>query len=71
MRTYRTVQGDTWDIIALKMYPNLGAEKLMHILLQANPEHQETIIFEANVVLKIPDVDIPVVQSLPPWKRKR
>ena len=69
MKTYRTVQGDAWDIIALKMYPNLGAEKLMHTLLQANPEYQETVVFGANITLTIPDVDIPVVSTLPPWKR--
>ena len=69
MKTYRTIQGDTWDIIALRMYPNIGKEKLMHVLLQENPAHQETVIFEANVMLRIPKVDIPVVSSLPPWKR--
>jgi phage tail protein X len=67
---YRTVQGDTWDIIALKMYPNLGGEKLMHTLIEAIPEHRETVIFEANIVLEVPTVDIPVVSSLPPWKRR-
>ena len=71
MRTYRTVQGDTWDIVALKMYPNLGGEKLMHCLLERNPAHRETVVFSANVVLQIPDVDIPVVASAPPWKRGR
>ena len=64
MRAYRTVQGDTWDVIALKMYPNLGGEKLMHILLQENSEHQETVIFGANVMLRIPKVDTPVVSTL-------
>jgi phage tail protein X len=67
---YRTVQGDTWDVIALKMYPDIGAEKLMHDLLEANPPRRETVIFEANVMLEIPTVDIPVVSSLPPWKRR-
>jgi phage tail protein X len=66
---YRTVQGDTWDVIALKMYSNLGGEKLMHVLIEANPAHRETVIFEANITLEIPTVDIPVVSSLPPWKR--
>jgi phage tail protein X len=67
---YRTIQGDTWDIVALKMYPELGGEKLMHILLEANPAHRETVVFEANVVLDVPTADIPVVSSLPPWKRR-
>ena len=69
MKTYRTVQGDTWDLIALKMYPKIGGEKLMDVLLEHNPEHIKTVIFSANVILKIPDVDIPVISSLPAWKR--
>ena len=69
MKTYRTEQGDTWDMIALKMYPTIGAEKLMDILLDYNPEHIHTVIFPANVMLNIPDVDVPVISSLPAWKR--
>ena len=70
MGVYRTVQGDTWDIIALRMYPKLGGEKLMDRLLEANPEHRSTVIFSADLLLQIPDVDIPVVSSLPPWKKR-
>ena len=69
MKTYRTVQGDTWDFIAMKMYPKIGAEKLMDILLENNPEHIHTVIFSANIILNIPDVDVPVISSLPAWKR--
>ena len=69
MKTYRTVQGDTWDLIALRMYPKIGGEKLMDILLEYNSEHIHTVIFPANVILKIPDVDVPVISTLPPWKR--
>ena len=67
--TYRTIQGDTWDLIALRMYPKIGAEKLMDVLLEANPEHMHTVIFPANVILNIPEVDVPVISSLPAWKR--
>ena len=69
MKTYRTVQGDTWDLIALRMCPKIGGEKLMDVLLEYNPEHIKTVIFSANVILNIPDVDIPVISSLPAWKR--
>lgn len=69
MKTYRTVQGDTWDLIALKFYPKIGGEKLMDVLLEHNSEHIKTVIFPANVILNIPDVDIPVISSLPAWKR--
>jgi phage tail protein X len=67
--TYRTVQGDTWDLIALRMYPKIGAEKLMDVLLEANPEYMHTVIFPANVILNIPEVNVPVISSLPAWKR--
>ena len=69
MRTYRTEQGDTWDLIALRMYPNIGAEKLMDVLLEVNSEHIHTVIFPANVILNIPEVSVPVISSLPAWKR--
>ncbi len=69
MTTYITVQGDTWDLIALRMYPKIGAEKLMDILLEANPDYMHTVIFPANVALNIPDVDVPVISNLPAWKR--
>ena len=65
MKTY----GDTWDLIALRMYPKIGGEKLMDVLLEHSPEHIKTVIFSANVILNIPDVDIPVISSLPAWKR--
>ena len=69
MRTYRTEQGDTWDLIALRMYPKIGAEHLMDFLINYNPEHIHTVIFPANVLLKIPEVEVPVISSLPTWKR--
>lgn len=69
MRKYRTSQGDTWDLIAMRMYPNIGAEKLMDVLIEYNEEYIDTVIFPANIILNIPDVDIPVITSLPAWKR--
>lgn len=64
-KTYVTTQHDTWDIIAKKQ---LGSEYLMHQLIEANPDHRETVIFSAGVVLTIPDPVEPVTQTLPPWK---
>lgn len=69
MRTYRTEQGDTWDLIALRVYPDIGGEKLMDILIETNPEHINTVIFSANVKLNIPDSEVPVIVNLPAWKR--
>jgi phage tail protein X len=67
MRTYTTVQGDMWDLIAYKV---LGSESYMAELIDANPAHRETVIFPANVQLVIPDVNTTQTPSaLPPWKR--
>ena len=69
MKTYITRQGDTWDLIALRMYPKIGAEKLTDILLEANPDYIHTVVFPANIRLNIPEADVPVIVNLPAWKR--
>ena len=68
MRTYSRQQGDTWDIIALRIYPKIGAEKLRDILIDTKHEHVHTAIFQANIELNIPDVEVPIT-NLPAWKR--
>lgn len=65
-KTYTTQQGDAWDLIALR---EMGSEKYMGNLIDANPEHRETVIFSAGVKLLIPDIDTPIPLTLPPWKR--
>ena len=67
MKKYITQQGDMWDLIAFKLWPKLGAEFLMHDLIEANLEHVNRVIFPANIALNIPDIDLPVVKNLPPW----
>lgn len=67
MRKYTTMQGDTWDMIAVKVYPELGGEKLMSVLMGANSEYVETVIFSAGIELVIPEVNVPVSRGLPPW----
>lgn len=65
-KIYTTTQGDTWDIIALKMY---AREAYTHVLIEANPENNQTVIFSAGVELLIPNIIIPSYSNLPPWKR--
>jgi phage tail protein X len=67
MREYVTVQGDTWDLIAFKVY---GSEFYMTKLIEANPEHRETVFFNANIRLKVPEIEAPAPATLPPWKRE-
>ena len=61
-----TSQGDTWDIIAYRLY---GDEKLAIRLLEANPEHAKTVFFSAGTSLRAPDVK-PLKKKgpLPPWR---
>ncbi|WP_248549002.1 tail protein X [Paenibacillus odorifer] len=65
--TYRTLQGDTWDGIAFKLYKN---EKLMTLLINANPEHVGTVVFSGNVILVVPDMPADASETLPPWRRE-
>lgn len=62
---YQTVQGDTWDAISYKVYES---ELLFHLLLQANPEHVNTVIFGGGITLTIPEQPPEVFDGLPPWK---
>lgn len=64
---YRTVSGDTWDLIAYRVYGKYGRELLMSALIDANPEHIDQVIFPAGIVLDVPEPDIPTPRTLPPW----
>ena len=64
--TYTTVSGDTWDIVAYKVY---GNEMYMDALIRANIEHKDTYIFPAGVTLTLPEIELTVSESLPPWKQ--
>lgn len=61
---YRTVAGDTWDLISYKVY---GREAYMKDLLEANPVHATTAVFGAGVELVVPDVAPPAAATLPTW----
>lgn len=66
MNKYRTIQGDTWDMVSLKNY---GTEKYVSTLINANLVHVEKVFFSAGVVLNIPTVETPINSSLPPWRK--
>lgn len=66
MTEYRTIQGDTWDMIAYKIW---GDCMLTGKLMEANSALVETVIFSAGVILTIPDVSMAEEINLPPWKR--
>lgn len=66
MRKYKTIQGDTWDIIA---FNKLGGEQYTHLLIEANFKYRNYAIFPANIELILPEITTSINTLLPPWKR--
>lgn len=65
--TYITVDGDTFDSLALLFYND---EKLSSTIIQANPDYCTTLIFKAGISLTIPEAAAVVMpETLPPWRR--
>ncbi len=66
---YVTKSGDTWDVIAKRLY---GNEVFMADLMRANPEHMNVVIFPSSVRLVVPEIKtVKTADNLPPWKRGR
>ena len=63
-----TTEGQCWDQIA-KIYYN--DEKLMTVIIQANPEYRAYSRLPGNIAIKIPILDNKKLtnQQLPIWKR--
>ncbi len=63
-----TVEGDTFDLIALEYYDD---EKQASAIMAANPAYYSTLVFEAGVALIIPPAArLTLPETLPPWRRK-
>lgn len=63
----KTVEGDTFDGLALEYY---NEEKKSSLIMEANPDYIDVLIFEAGVELLIPIVeDVELPETLPPWRR--
>ena len=65
MTTYTTVSGDTWDIIAKKVYSN---ELLADLLMANNFDLLDKMVFSSGVNINIPDKPLAVDMDLPPWR---
>ncbi len=64
---HKTIQGDTFDDLALVYYND---EKLASTIIQANPDYCDVLIFDEGIVLFIPDApEAALPTSLPPWRR--
>lgn len=65
-KTYTTIQGDTWDLIAYKVY---GEEKYMRYLIEANWPLIDTLVFSAGTVVKVPDLPEEPDEDAPFWRQ--
>lgn len=65
-KVYKTIQGDTWDGIAVKVY---GDEKYLNNLLEKNQKYKDIIIFSSGVSLELPEIEAEAMTILPPWKK--
>lgn len=65
-KVYKTIQGDTWDGIAVKVY---GDEKYLNNLLEKNQKYKDIIIFSSGVSLELPEIEAEATAILPPWKK--
>lgn len=64
---YTTVEGDTFDALALAAYND---ETKMNLIIEANPEYCDTLIFGGGVQLFVPIIEgTAAADSLPPWRR--
>lgn len=64
----KTVEGDTFDGLALEFYDD---EFQSSLIMAANPDHCGTLIFEAGVEIRIPVLDgTETPATLPPWRRE-
>lgn len=69
MKTVKTLSGDTWDVIAWRIWGDGADRGHMADLIEANPEHINTAIFSGNVAINVPEVAEAEPVSIPPWRQ--
>ena len=65
MSTYTTIQGDTWDVIARKIF---GDTKYTGNIIMANLRYMDYFVFPSGIELSVPDVDTTQPSAPVPWK---
>lgn len=63
--TYTTIQGETWDNIALKVY---GEERHADFLMENNYAFLDILVFSAGTILNTPALPKDRDGVLPPWR---
>lgn len=64
--TYTSIQGDTWDMIAYKVY---GAESAMVQLIHENSDFADIAIFPSGAQITCPTIALEASHILPPWRK--
>lgn len=62
---YKTVDGDTWDIIAKKVY---GDERKADALMENNVQLLDIFVFSAGTEVETPEITQEEITALPPWR---
>ncbi len=62
---YTTIQGDTWDHIAYKLW---GLETCATELMEANYRLLDVLVFSSGTVLNVPDLPLETYGWLPGWR---
>ncbi len=67
MDTYVTSQGDTWDSIAYDLF---GSEEYMGILMDANLDLLDILVFSSGTVIQVPE-EMPeeTDEDMPFWRQ--
>ena len=65
MASYKTIAGDTWDMISRNVY---GSEMHADLLMDANRSLLTTFRFDSGVEIQVPDLPEEKVGLAPPWK---
>ena len=64
MSNYTTIQGDTWDMIAKKVYDD---ESYTSLLMEANPQHLDYFVFPEGIVITVPEKP-EETDDMPEWR---
>ena len=62
---YVTQQGDTWDLIAYRLF---GEERRMKNLIEANWPLLDVLVFSAGTEITVPDLPEETDGDLPFWR---
>lgn len=62
---YTTTSGDTWDVIAKKVY---GDELCADYLMQCNPDLLRVFRFREGIELRTPALPQVRTGNMPPWR---